>query len=211
MGMKLCLQGAPVPRLYFPFVFLTLPFLSVSPSFQRKVEKFHEGQVEINLTADSYVSRTIALVNCCPPFRCVPTPPLLNDRAGAPAPPQKTWPLPNSSADIFPSLLKSVCEHSVPSPRLSQWLSGPGPRRHERASDLAAESGDLPAWGEPGDWHPFWPTRACFEAQVPARWLYPNVATSGQPFVGSTGCGEADPQPARFSLCPERNRCVEAC
>ncbi|XP_060114300.1 exocyst complex component 3-like protein 2 [Heteronotia binoei] len=38
-------------------------------SFQRKVEKFHEGQADGTLTADSYVSRTIALVNCCPPFR----------------------------------------------------------------------------------------------------------------------------------------------
>ncbi|XP_077174699.1 exocyst complex component 3-like protein 2 isoform X2 [Paroedura picta] len=38
-------------------------------SFQRKVEKFHERQAESTLTADSYASRTIALVNCCPPFR----------------------------------------------------------------------------------------------------------------------------------------------
>uniref|UniRef100_A0ACB8FSV0 Uncharacterized protein n=1 Tax=Sphaerodactylus townsendi TaxID=933632 RepID=A0ACB8FSV0_9SAUR len=38
-------------------------------SFQRKVEKFHEGQAENSLMADSYTSRTIALVNCCPPFR----------------------------------------------------------------------------------------------------------------------------------------------
>uniref|UniRef100_H3BVJ9 Exocyst complex component 3 like 2 n=1 Tax=Tetraodon nigroviridis TaxID=99883 RepID=H3BVJ9_TETNG len=40
-------------------------------SFQRKVEMFHEG-LQSGMFGDSddgYVSRTIALVNCCPPFR----------------------------------------------------------------------------------------------------------------------------------------------
>ncbi|XP_070805821.1 exocyst complex component 3-like protein 2 [Pituophis catenifer annectens] len=38
-------------------------------SFQKKVEKFHEGQVVSSLSPESYVGRTIMLVNCCPPFR----------------------------------------------------------------------------------------------------------------------------------------------
>ncbi|XP_061452371.1 exocyst complex component 3-like protein 2 isoform X2 [Rhineura floridana] len=38
-------------------------------SLQKKVERFHEGQVETTLTADSYMGRTIMLVNNCPPFR----------------------------------------------------------------------------------------------------------------------------------------------
>ncbi|XP_054855810.1 exocyst complex component 3-like protein 2 [Eublepharis macularius] len=38
-------------------------------SFQRKVEKFHEGQAESSRTVDSYTSRTVALVNYCPPFQ----------------------------------------------------------------------------------------------------------------------------------------------
>uniref|UniRef100_A0A8C2X1J8 Exocyst complex component 3-like 2b n=1 Tax=Cyclopterus lumpus TaxID=8103 RepID=A0A8C2X1J8_CYCLU len=41
-------------------------------SFQRKVEMFHEGMQSgmFGEHEDGYVSRTIALVNCCPPFRC---------------------------------------------------------------------------------------------------------------------------------------------
>ncbi|CAB1348663.1 unnamed protein product [Coregonus sp. 'balchen'] len=39
-------------------------------SFQRKVEMFHEGLVNmVGDNEDGYVSKTIALVNCCPPFR----------------------------------------------------------------------------------------------------------------------------------------------
>ncbi|KAK3527464.1 hypothetical protein QTP86_023050, partial [Hemibagrus guttatus] len=38
-------------------------------SFQRKVEMFHETQSEFGDRADGYVSRTIALANCVPPFR----------------------------------------------------------------------------------------------------------------------------------------------
>ncbi|XP_032084289.1 exocyst complex component 3-like protein 2 [Thamnophis elegans] len=38
-------------------------------SFQKKVEKFHEGQVVSSLSPESYMGRTIMLVNCCPPFR----------------------------------------------------------------------------------------------------------------------------------------------
>ncbi|XP_047463900.1 exocyst complex component 3 [Mugil cephalus] len=38
-------------------------------SFQRKVEIFHETQAEFGDRGDGYVSRTIALVNCCPPLR----------------------------------------------------------------------------------------------------------------------------------------------
>ncbi|KAK2816651.1 hypothetical protein Q7C36_022922 [Tachysurus vachellii] len=38
-------------------------------SFQRKVEMFHETQAEFGDRADGYVSRTIALANCIPPFR----------------------------------------------------------------------------------------------------------------------------------------------
>lgn len=40
-------------------------------SFQRKVEMFHETQAEFGDRADGYVSRTIALANCIPPFRSV--------------------------------------------------------------------------------------------------------------------------------------------
>ncbi|XP_015233570.1 PREDICTED: tumor necrosis factor alpha-induced protein 2-like [Cyprinodon variegatus] len=40
-------------------------------SFQRKVEMFHEGMQSgmFGDNDDGYVSRTISLVNCCPPFR----------------------------------------------------------------------------------------------------------------------------------------------
>ncbi|KAK2828888.1 hypothetical protein Q5P01_019922 [Channa striata] len=38
-------------------------------SFQRKVEMFHDTQAEFGERGDGYVSRTIALVNCCPPLR----------------------------------------------------------------------------------------------------------------------------------------------
>ncbi|TRY85068.1 hypothetical protein DNTS_031078 [Danionella cerebrum] len=38
-------------------------------SFQRKVEMFHDTQSEFGDRGDGYVSRTIALVNCVPPFR----------------------------------------------------------------------------------------------------------------------------------------------
>uniref|UniRef100_A0AAR2LR21 Exocyst complex component 3-like 2a n=1 Tax=Pygocentrus nattereri TaxID=42514 RepID=A0AAR2LR21_PYGNA len=38
-------------------------------SFQRKVEMFHETQAEFGDRGDGYVSRTIALANCVPPFR----------------------------------------------------------------------------------------------------------------------------------------------
>uniref|UniRef100_A0A8C6YA71 Exocyst complex component 3 like 2 n=1 Tax=Naja naja TaxID=35670 RepID=A0A8C6YA71_NAJNA len=38
-------------------------------SFQKKVEKFHEGQAVGSLSPESYMGRTIMLVNCCPPFR----------------------------------------------------------------------------------------------------------------------------------------------
>lgn len=38
-------------------------------SFQKKVDRFHEGQAETSLTADDYTGRTITLANCCPPFR----------------------------------------------------------------------------------------------------------------------------------------------
>ncbi|XP_040901540.1 tumor necrosis factor alpha-induced protein 2-like [Toxotes jaculatrix] len=40
-------------------------------SFQRKVEMFHEGMQcgMFGENEDGYVSKTIALVNCCPPFR----------------------------------------------------------------------------------------------------------------------------------------------
>ncbi|XP_030400469.1 exocyst complex component 3-like protein 2 isoform X1 [Gopherus evgoodei] len=38
-------------------------------SFQSKVEQYHEGLGKSGPPSDSYVARTIALVNCCPPFR----------------------------------------------------------------------------------------------------------------------------------------------
>ncbi|KAF3706769.1 Exocyst complex component 3-like protein 2 [Channa argus] len=38
-------------------------------SFHRKVEIFHETRAEFGERGDGYVSRTIALVNCCPPLR----------------------------------------------------------------------------------------------------------------------------------------------
>ncbi|KAM4627372.1 exocyst complex component 3-like protein 2 isoform 1-T2 [Polymixia lowei] len=40
-------------------------------SFKRKVEMFHEGMLSgmFGDNEDGYVSKTIALVNCCPPFR----------------------------------------------------------------------------------------------------------------------------------------------
>ncbi|XP_077398291.1 exocyst complex component 3-like protein 2 isoform X2 [Festucalex cinctus] len=48
-------------------------------SFQRKVEMFHEGMQSgmLGEHEDGYVSKSVALVNCCPPFRgfvqrCVP-------------------------------------------------------------------------------------------------------------------------------------------
>ncbi|XP_005807159.1 exocyst complex component 3-like [Xiphophorus maculatus] len=38
-------------------------------NFQRKVEMFHDTQAEFGDRGDGYVSKTIALVNCCPPLR----------------------------------------------------------------------------------------------------------------------------------------------
>ncbi|XP_078517026.1 exocyst complex component 3-like protein 2 [Lissotriton helveticus] len=38
-------------------------------SFQKKVERFHECWIESNISKDNYISRTIAIGNCCPPFR----------------------------------------------------------------------------------------------------------------------------------------------
>ncbi|KAF6738541.1 Exocyst complex component 3-like protein 2 [Oryzias melastigma] len=38
-------------------------------NFQRKVEIFHNTQAEFGDRGDGYVSRTIALANCCPPLR----------------------------------------------------------------------------------------------------------------------------------------------
>ncbi|XP_070620499.1 exocyst complex component 3-like protein 2 isoform X2 [Erythrolamprus reginae] len=38
-------------------------------SFQKKVETFHEGQVVSSLSPESYMGRTILLVNYCPSFR----------------------------------------------------------------------------------------------------------------------------------------------
>lgn len=38
-------------------------------SFKRKVELFHETQADYGDRADGYISKTIALVNCIPPFR----------------------------------------------------------------------------------------------------------------------------------------------
>lgn len=41
-------------------------------SFQRKVEMFHEGFVSASReNEDGYVAKTIALANCCPPFRYI--------------------------------------------------------------------------------------------------------------------------------------------
>ncbi|XP_038830141.1 tumor necrosis factor alpha-induced protein 2 isoform X2 [Salvelinus namaycush] len=54
-------------------------------SFQRKVEMFHEGLVNmVGDNEDGYVSKTIALVNCCLPFRgfaqrCVQCDPAINE------------------------------------------------------------------------------------------------------------------------------------
>uniref|UniRef100_A0A4W5RW43 Exocyst complex component 3-like 2b n=1 Tax=Hucho hucho TaxID=62062 RepID=A0A4W5RW43_9TELE len=54
-------------------------------SFQRKVELFHEGLVGmVGDNEDGYVSKTISLVNCCPPFRgfvqrCVQCDPAINE------------------------------------------------------------------------------------------------------------------------------------
>lgn len=38
-------------------------------SFKRKVELFHETQADFGDKGDGYISKTIALVNCIPPFR----------------------------------------------------------------------------------------------------------------------------------------------
>lgn len=51
-------------RVFHAGILFAPPF-----SFQKKVEKFHEGQVVSSLSPESYVGRTIMLVNCCPPFR----------------------------------------------------------------------------------------------------------------------------------------------
>lgn len=55
-------------------------------SFQRKVEMFHEGMQSgmFGDNEDGYVSKTIALVNCCPPFRgfvqrCAPCDPSVSE------------------------------------------------------------------------------------------------------------------------------------
>ncbi|KAG7321929.1 hypothetical protein KOW79_014787 [Hemibagrus wyckioides] len=57
-------------------------------SFQRKVEMFHEGLVSaFGENEDGYVAKTIALVNCCPPFRsfverCVHSDPAVSEDSG---------------------------------------------------------------------------------------------------------------------------------
>lgn len=59
------------PRRTRPGFSRVLTLISHFFSFQRKVEMFHEG-LQSGVFGDSdegYVSRTIALVNCCPPFR----------------------------------------------------------------------------------------------------------------------------------------------
>uniref|UniRef100_A0A8D0GVE8 Exocyst complex component 3 like 2 n=1 Tax=Sphenodon punctatus TaxID=8508 RepID=A0A8D0GVE8_SPHPU len=38
-------------------------------SFQKKVERFHERRGDSDPPAESYMGRTVALINCCPPFR----------------------------------------------------------------------------------------------------------------------------------------------
>lgn len=61
-------SGVKLMPSALPFTYCFLP---LSCSFRKKVEGFHKGHVASTLTADSYVDRTIMLVNCCPPFRCV--------------------------------------------------------------------------------------------------------------------------------------------
>ncbi|MCJ8740040.1 hypothetical protein PDJAM_G00054380 [Pangasius djambal] len=57
-------------------------------SFQRKVEMFHEGLVSaFGENEDGYVAKTIALANCCPPFRsfverCVHSDPAVSEDSG---------------------------------------------------------------------------------------------------------------------------------
>lgn len=59
----------------------TVPIIIAKPicvffchSFQRKVEMFHEGLVSaFGENEDGYVAKTIALANCCPPFRYIYT------------------------------------------------------------------------------------------------------------------------------------------
>lgn len=56
-----------------------LTFATCCPSFQKKVEMFHEA-VQSGVLAnqqDRYVVKTIALVNCCPPLRWVHAAPRL--------------------------------------------------------------------------------------------------------------------------------------
>ncbi|CAH2314702.1 exocyst complex component 3 2 [Pelobates cultripes] len=38
-------------------------------SFQKAVEKFHAEQDGLTDTSDTYISRVVSIVNCCPPFR----------------------------------------------------------------------------------------------------------------------------------------------
>uniref|UniRef100_A0A8C0RB62 Creatine kinase M-type n=1 Tax=Canis lupus familiaris TaxID=9615 RepID=A0A8C0RB62_CANLF len=45
------------------------PSLSPVPSFQQRVERFHENPGVRELLPDTYISRTISLVNCGPPLR----------------------------------------------------------------------------------------------------------------------------------------------
>lgn len=45
------------------------PTLSPFPSFQQRVERFHEHPGVRELLPDTYISRTISLVNCGPPLR----------------------------------------------------------------------------------------------------------------------------------------------
>lgn len=54
------------------FCFIVKFYCFCGQSFQRKVEMFHEGLVSgFGENEDGYIAKTIALVNCCPPFRCV--------------------------------------------------------------------------------------------------------------------------------------------
>ncbi|XP_060743626.1 tumor necrosis factor alpha-induced protein 2 [Tachysurus vachellii] len=57
-------------------------------SFQKKVEMFHEGHVSaLEENEDGYIAKTIALANCCPPFRsfverCVHSDPAVSEDSG---------------------------------------------------------------------------------------------------------------------------------
>ncbi|XP_015352193.2 exocyst complex component 3-like protein 2 [Marmota marmota marmota] len=66
---RLSARPGALTRHWAPSIMPTAP--SSPPSFQQRVERFHEHPGIRELPSDTYISRTISLVNCGPPLRAL--------------------------------------------------------------------------------------------------------------------------------------------